>query len=116
MSDNSFKLTVFLDAIGRTLIGKAKQGEEPGILLVQNPALMQIQVNPQNNEIRLQILPILFKEFQSDRSHHTYWKYNKSAITIAEDMDYAAQLIAQYEQMFPEPSAPTRVVKLFDEE
>lgn len=117
MSDNSFKLTVFLDAIGRTLIGKIKNDEgDDKIALIQNPALMQIQANPQNNELRLQILPVLFKEFLSDKTQHTVWRYNKSSITVIQDIEYSGQLIAQYEQMFPVPNAQPKVVKLFDDE
>lgn len=117
MSNTPNKLTVFLDNIGRTIIGKFSK-EDDTTLTIENPALVHIQPNPQTNQLQLQILPLFFKEFQDNRSKPSFWSYKKANITLGEGIDFAAQFIAQYEQLFvpPQPPGEPKVVKLFDEE
>jgi hypothetical protein len=122
METQNKKLTVFLDNIGRTIIGKVAT-ETPEVLSVENPALVHIQPNVQTQQLQLQILPLFFKEFQADKDAPTIWNYNKKNITTAEDIKFAFQFAAQYEQLFqaagptsgPETKDP-EVIKLFDEE
>jgi electron transfer flavoprotein alpha/beta subunit len=117
MSNNTNKLTTFLDAIGRTIIGKITN-ETDEILSIQNPALVAVQPNVQSGQIQLQILPLFFKEFQADRNEATVWHYKKSNITLADDITFVVQFTAQYEQLFaPAAAAPQSepsVVKLFE--
>jgi hypothetical protein len=119
MSNTNKQLTVFLDNIGRTIIGKIAKEDET-TLSVENPALVHVQANPQTNQLQLQILPLFFREFQADKSQPTVWNYKKSNITSSEEIPFAIQFVAQYEQMFKvaESAAPkqTEVIKLFDEE
>jgi hypothetical protein len=119
MSNTNKQLTVFLDNIGRTIIGKIAK-ETDSILSVENPALVHVQANPQTNQLQLQILPLFFREFQADKSQPTVWNYKKSNITTSEEIPFAIQFVAQYEQMFKvaDTTAPkqTEVIKLFDEE
>jgi hypothetical protein len=120
MSNTSTQLTVFLDNIGRTIIGKVSS-QDNDVLSVQNPALVHVQPNTQTNQLQLQILPLFFREFQSDKSQATVWHFKKNNITMSEDIPFAEQFIAQYDHMFQPPQAPTtqeepKVVKLFDEE
>lgn len=117
MSNTNKELTVFLDNVGRTIIGKI-QNENESSLTIENPALVHIQANPQTNQLQLQILPLFFKEFQADKNQATAWTYKKANITVAEPITFAAQFTAQYEQLFApaQPAAPQKVVKLFDEE
>jgi hypothetical protein len=116
---NAKPLTVFLDTIGRTIIGKITKEDET-TLSVENPALVHIQANPQTNQLQLQILPLFFKEFQADRNQPTVWNYKKSNITTSENIPFAQTFVAQYEQMFapaqPAPQEPAKVVRLFNEE
>jgi hypothetical protein len=119
MSNTNKQLTVFLDNIGRTIIGKiAKEDKE--VLSVENPALVHIQANPQTSQLQLQILPLFFREFQADKSIPTVWNYKKSNITTSEEIPFAPQFVAQYEQMFkvaePVQQKQPEVVKLFDDE
>lgn len=116
MSNTSNKLTVFLDSIGRTIIGKVVR-EDDAILAVQNPALVHIQANPQTNQLQLQVLPLFFKEFQENKSDPTVWNYKKANVTIADDINFAVQFYGQYEQLFqpPQQQGEPKVVKLFDE-
>ena len=122
MSNTTNKLTVFLDAIGRTVIGKVvgNNDESNPVLSIENPAVVHIQPNPATNQLQLQIIPLFFKEFLADRSEPTIWNYRKSNITTSNDITFAVQFTAQYEQIFAAMQAPPqesgRVVKLFDDE
>ena len=111
------ELTVFLDAIGRTVIGKAiKQTDTT--LTIENPALVHIQPNSQTNQLQLQILPLFFKEFQADKGQPTVWHFNKANITLSDSIPFAFQFAAQYDQLFapPQPAQQSepKVIKLFD--
>lgn len=118
MSNSNPKLTVFLDAIGRTILGSI--ADETDITLsVENPSLIHVQPNPATNQLQLQIIPLFFKEFLADRNESTIWNYNKATITIANDIAFADQFVSQYKQMWappPPPSGETKVVKLFDDD
>lgn len=117
MSEQNKQLTVFLDNIGRTIIGKAVK-EDDSVLTIQNPALVHIQANPQTNQLQLQVLPLFFKEFQADKNQPTVWNFKKANITSADEISFAVQFTAQYEQIFQPlqaaPQAEPKVVKLFD--
>jgi len=119
MSNTNKPLTVFLDNIGRTIIGKVLK-QDDATLSVEDPALVHIQANPQTSQLQLQILPLFFKEFQADKNQPTVWNYKKANITTSEEIPFAVQFTAQYEQMFqpaqPAPEKQVSVVKLFDEE
>ena len=111
------KLTVFLDNVGRTIIG-ALLKEDSQTLSIENPALVHIQASPQNGQLQLQLLPLFFREFQSDKAASTVWNYKKDNITLADPIQFHSQFEAQYSQLFSAPVAPPsnpEVVKLFDE-
>jgi len=117
---NTKQLTVFLDTIGRTIIGKVAS-ESTDTLAVENPAVVHVQPNPQTNQLQLQILPLFFREFQADRNQATVWNYRKANITTCDDVTFAVQFISQYEQMFrvveAAPPAPEpQVIKLFEDD
>ena len=122
MSTEKNKIIVFLDNIGRTIIGKVAS-ETDTKLSVENPALVHVQPNPQQNNLQLQLLPLFFKEFLSDKSQSTFWNFNKNTVTISDEMGLAPQFVAQYEQIFTvipvnpaDSGAQPDVVKLFDDE
>lgn len=117
MSNTTNPLTVFLDNIGRTIIGKTLKQDET-IVTIKNPALVHIQANPQTNQLQLQILPLFFKEFQLDKNQSTVWNFKTANITVSETIELTPQFIAQYEQMFQAapPAGEAKVVKLFDSE
>ena len=120
METNKSNIIVFLDNIGRTIIGK-KINETTKQVTVENPALVHINANAQTNQLQLQILPLFFREFLADRSEATVWHFNKESITVSQQMTFAFQFIAQYEQMFAAPSEQPQqnsgeVVRLFDDE
>lgn len=123
MENKNTKITVFLDSVGRTIIGKLAKEDETSITLA-SPALLIVQPNPQTNQLQLQMLPLFFREFSKPSENPITWKYNKSSIVVAENLDLADQLVQQYEQMFlnspaaqtTTPTGEAPVVKLFDEE
>lgn len=118
MSEQTKQLTVFLDNIGRTIIGKIKKQDEKTIS-VENPALVHVQPNVQTGQLQLQILPLFFREFQSDRSIPTVWNFKQANITTCEEIPFATQFTAQYEQLFRVAETQQKqpeVVKLFDDE
>ena len=110
---------IFLDNIGRTILGVSKKDTSEE-LIVENPALILIQPNAQSNQLQLQIIPLFFKEFQADRQSPTVWHFKKHNITTTSGLALSPQLIAQYSQLFAVQEAPPvespSVVKLFDEE
>lgn len=119
MSTTTKNLTVFLDSIGRTIIGNVVK-EDDTILAVENPALVHIQPSPQTSQLQLQLLPLFFKEFQADKTAPTVWNYKKNAITLSNSIEFHGQFLTQYQQLFAAPVAPPQgepqVVKLFDSE
>lgn len=114
------KLNVFLDNIGRTIIGTTVK-ETDSVITIQNPALVHVQPNPQTSQLQLQILPLFFREFLSDKSVPTVWHFNKNSITMSDELPLADQFVRQYGSLFDVPVTPAantqdpEVVKLFDE-
>jgi hypothetical protein len=125
MSDK--KLVPFVDSIGRTLVGEVV-GDTKQILKVKNPAILHVQPNQQTGQISVQLVPYFFKEFQKGGGD-TVWSFNKSTVTVSEDMDVDERLASQYTNMFSVIQTPTGpqlatagagvgdapVVKLFDD-
>ena len=112
------KLIVFLDQIGRTIIGECVSADKV-LTKVKNPSVVNITPNPQTGQISLQLLPLFFREFLADASESTTWSYHSDIITICEDVDLDFKFIAQYQQIFA--SAPAQpqgkepgTIKLFD--
>lgn len=122
MSNKNSKIVVFLDNIGRIIIGKAVK-QDADILSVENPSLVHIQSQPNTNQLQLQLLPLFFREFLVNKDKPTVWNFKQSNITISNDMDLNPQFLAQYEQAFgpanerpPQTDKKPEVVKLFDDE
>lgn len=115
---NDKKIKIFLDTIGRTIIGEVSKETEKA-LFIKNPAVVNITPNPQNGQISLQLLPLFFREFLADINESTQWSYQKSMITTCEDVTLDFKFIAQYQQIFqPSKAQATEeqgTVKLFDE-
>ena len=127
MSKTENKITVFLDSVGRTILGE-KVSSDDNTLAIKNPAVIHIMPNQQTGQLQLQILPLFFKEFLADKDAGTVWTYNKKTVTEATDIVLDFKIEAQYKQIFAPGnwhSAPAaqqgqqqrspEVVKLFDE-
>jgi hypothetical protein len=124
MSDQN-KIVVFLDAVGRTILGERVDDKTTeNLLAIKNPAVVHIMPNQQTGQLQLQILPLFFKEFLADKNEYTTWKFNRQNITESVDLVFDFKLEAQYRQIFAEapatpapqqPQASPDVIKLFDE-
>ena len=115
------KLTIFLDQVGRTVLGETEPSETTdAVLAVRNPAVVAVS-QQQTGQLSLQILPLFFKEFLADKNDSTVWLYQKDKITLCKDVLLDFKLNAQYQQLFgaipatPPPQAQADVIKLFDE-
>lgn len=115
------KITTFLDAVGRTVLGEVIEAESnEKVLAVKNPAVVAVS-QQQAGGLQLQILPLFFKEFLADKNESTVWFYNRNTITESKQILFDFKLTAQYQQLFasfvpPTPAASdVDVIKLFDE-
>ena len=109
------KMIVFLDTIGRTIIGEVITQDE-SFVTVKNPAVVACEADRTNGRISLQLFPVFFKEFQADRSAPTLWKYsvkNMSAVADGFELDFRFE--GQYQALFA-PVAEQPVIKLFNDE
>ena len=121
---SEIKLTTILDVLGRTIIGeKDETKSNDSILALKNPAIIHIVPDPAANQLRLQILPLFFKDFLADKEANTLWYYRKANITESEEIVYDFKVTAQYQQIFnpspiiiPKPASnDAPVIKLFDD-
>tara|TARA_Y100000310_G_C20702883_1_gene831619 strand:+ start:12390 stop:12767 length:378 start_codon:yes stop_codon:yes gene_type:complete len=125
MSDKN--LTVFVDNIGRTVIGEVEK-ETKSELVVVNPAIIHVVPNQQTGQISVQLLPFFFKEFTRATELNATWTFNKAHLTVSKGINLDDKIISQYKGLYspivsPE-SAPvlagvggdeSKVVKLFDD-
>ena len=119
MNETSNQLVVILDSIGRTIVGK-RSAETDTILTLENPSVVIVQPNPSTNQIQLQLLPLFFKEFLSDKNQELVWNFNKGSITQSGPLVLGDQFVAQYENMWRSIVAPPQpdgeqVIQLFEE-
>lgn len=93
------KLVLFLDPIGRVLVGEREEDRcNDKDLVVSNPVI--IHVEPKDGSVSIQFFPILFKEFLGSADEKAVFTYNKDNITIMDKAVFDFKLYAQYGQMF----------------
>jgi len=124
MSDNN--ITSFVDSVGRVIVAReANEKTTDDKLAVTNPSVVNINVNQENGQISVQLLPYIFREFISaeKRFDKHVWLFNKSQITVAESLEVDEAVANQYIGIFeteptPAPAEATdgETVELFDEE
>ena len=130
MSDKN--LTVFVDNIGRTVLGQVVKDTKTE-LVVENPAIIHVVPNQQTGQISVQIIPYFFKEFLDPKCETSTWEFLKSSITLSKNLDLDQRLVSQYTNMYsvvqvpptpelvtagagaPGPGTDTPVIKLFDD-
>ena len=126
MSDKN--LTVFVDTVGRTIMGEVvKEGKT--VLELKNPAILHVQPNAQTGQIQVQLIPFFFKEFASGADDKDVtWEFLRNSVTVAKNLKLDERLITQYTNMYSVVQSPTQpsivapsdaasapVVKLFDD-
>lgn len=125
------KIITFLDSINRCMFGELVEEQTTDtILAVKNPAVVNVtpQIDPASGrptgQMALHLVPVFFREFLADKSDPMIYYYNKSVITITNDIAFNFRLRAQYEQLntfetpqaaqpAPQPS-DKKVINLFD--
>jgi hypothetical protein len=130
MSDTqNKKITVFLDYLGRNIIGELVESDSTS-LKVKNPTILHCPPSPDNSgRMAVQLFPLFFREFLADKTEDVVFSFLKDKIveTSIEAIDFRLQ--AQYHQMFnknnqftqgeqatpPQQQSSNDVIKLFDE-
>ena len=122
----SNKITSFVDSVGRVIVARLNDKESTDTqLAVTNPAVVNINVNQEDGQISVQLLPYIFREFltaETRYNKHT-WKFNKCQITSSDEIEIDDAVKNQYIGIFetvpapPKPEEPVdgEVVEMFDE-
>jgi len=124
------KLTVFLDQIGRTILGEdISDDSTPDVISIKNPVILHV-VPDNSGRMSVQLLPVFFREFLSSKDDAIVFEYKKSNVTMSNLDVLDFRLTAQYNQLFgtgnvfvppeggvvtPETPKSGNVVNLFDE-
>lgn len=118
---------LFLDSVGRTILGESSEDSTDSVLKVKNPVVIMIN-GDKTGKMSVQLFPLFFREFLADKEADVVLSYQKDNITESniEALDFRLQ--AQYSQMFnknntfvppqeqpPEQSSGESVINLFDE-
>jgi hypothetical protein len=116
------KIKLLVDHVGHNIVGELVEENDKTIVL-RNPAVLFAQPN-QNNQLQVQLFPVLFKEFLSGagREKGASFTYSKDRI-VETDADLDEKLVQQYKAMFTAqpggsagaPANDSEVIKLFDE-
>ena len=116
------KIVVFLDYVGRTILGELSN-ETTDVLSVRNPVILHV-VPAEGGRMSIQLLPLFFREFLGEKTGDIVFDYNKKQITTTDVEVLDFRLNAQYTQMFNKNNSfaeqqnsqeSPSVVKLFDE-
>ena len=127
MSEPTQKIIVFLDNIGRTILGE-EQSSSTDSLVVKNPVILNVQA-AEGGRMSVQLFPIFFREFLGDKADAVSFTFNKNSITQTDISALDFRLIGQYNQLFnpnnvfvpagQQPSEDQKVnpavINLFDE-
>lgn len=106
---------IFVNTIGQSYIAN-KVKEEGGVLYVQRPAALNLEVL-ENGQIRLKMFPLIFPEFLKEDNAVYPFKLSDILIPQTGPSDAVA---AQHDQVFaihapaPAPQGPP-AIKLFEE-
>lgn len=88
------KLIVFVDHVGRTIVG---QERETGTIV--NPTIMQV-VPVEGGRLNVQLIPLFFREFLQDKNQETVWSYQSERMVRMSSAELDSRIRAQYEQLF----------------
>ena len=131
MSEENKKTIVFLDTVGRTILGELLNENEQTTNVV-NPVILNV-VPVEGGRMTVQLYPLFFREFLADKAEDVSFTYQNSSIVKTNISAVDFRLLAQYAQLFnknnafispgeisqqqPAPNQQTNntVVNLFDE-
>jgi hypothetical protein len=117
------KIKTIIDHVGHNIVGELIEETDSKIVL-RSPAILIAQPN-QNNQLQVQLYPVLFKEFLGGKSKEkgAVFTYNKERV-VDIDAELDEKLTQQYSAMFAGGAVPApaqdgkgdnEVIKLFDE-
>ncbi len=104
MSNTPNPITIFLDAVGRTIIGQLVEETET-LLRVKNPAILHVaatppsQQNPQGG-MQVQTIPVFFQEFAGDKTADVTLDYPKANLIRTDVAVLDFRLEQQYRNIF----------------
>jgi len=119
MTNTNTKHTLFLDSIGRTILGEFVSTQD-NVLRIKNPAMIVVQ-QTQTQQLQVQLIPLFFQEFvdPATRTDGSVFEYLTSNITKI-DLNLDEKIITHYDRVFnpssiitPNNNAP--VIKLFED-
>jgi hypothetical protein len=132
MSEENKKTIIFLDTVGRTILGELLQ-QDQDTTTVQNPVILNI-VPAEGGRMSVQLYPLFFREFLADKSDDVSFTFQNKGIVTTNIQAIDFRLLAQYAQLFnksnvfiPQGTVPQQastapnqqtnntVVNLFDE-
>jgi hypothetical protein len=127
-TNNTKVPTIFLDRVGRTIMGNAVEHSDNSILRIENPVVI-IVGGDNTGKMSVQLFPLFFREFLGDKNTDVHFDFNKSDITLSNIDAIDFRLQAQYTQMFSknntfvsqgeqvpqQQKSEEKVVNLFDE-
>ena len=125
------KITAFADSVGRIIVGEVVKSSKSTVLSIKEPAVVNVQVNQENGQISVQLLPFIFREFIAAdvREDGAVWDFPKSGVISSSNLKLDDNIINQYKNIFKQPvgqatpagtqqGAPAEepeVIKLFDD-
>lgn len=98
MSEPTKKTIVFLDTVGRTILGELTSQTEKETV-VTNPVVLNV-VPQEGGRMSVQLYPIFFREFLADKSDDVSFTYHNEFITLTNISAVDFRLMAQYAQLF----------------
>jgi len=128
MTQNKTKTIIFLDTLGRTIIGVGNDKESTALhLAVDNPAVLNI-VPTQQGSMQVQIIPLIFREILASKEEAVTVFYQRNLIAeTSQNTVLNHQIIGSYQNVTaPTPQATSvpqaaanaesdKVIKLFDD-
>lgn len=116
-------IKAFVDNVGRVIVGD-HVGTMNGFMKVKEPAVVNVQVNQENGQISVQLLPFVFREFikEESRQQGVVWDFNLNTVVTSENIELDEPIIQQYNNIFtkpvaaPESKTGPETIKLFDDE
>jgi len=134
MSEENKKTIVFLDTVGRTVLGELASVDATDTKVI-NPVILNV-VPADGGRMTVQLYPLFFREFLADKTDDVTFTFKNNLITVTNIEAIDFRLLAQYAQLFnknnvfvppgtatpqqvantaPQQSNNNSVINLFDE-
>lgn len=98
-SETKINLAVFLDTIGRTILGEPVENSDSSVFKVKNPVVLNVGA-ADGGKMSVQLFPLFFREFLGDKSEDVIFEYSKNLITSTSIEAVDFRLAGQYAQLF----------------